>query len=130
MVIGLTSLLHAQEMLDQEFEVRRSALGKEQNLLKLQQEALLQGGLNAHTIATTLLKELNDPGMICKLTEPGLLAMAPFEWNAQLMVDAVRCRWHGRWPSIEETEGAGTAGQGPCAGAKSTSLGLLMLLLP
>lgn len=67
MVVGLTFLVCLQEMLDQEFEVRRSALGKEQNLLKLQQEALLQGGLNAHTIATTLLKELNDPGTHCKL---------------------------------------------------------------
>ncbi|CAL8471600.1 g11142 [Coccomyxa elongata] len=58
----MDALRTRQEMLDQEFEVRRSALGKEQNLLKLQQEALLQGGLNAHTIAATLLKELNDPG--------------------------------------------------------------------
>lgn len=51
-----------QEMLDQEFEVRKFALGKEQDLLKVQQEALLQGGPNAQTIAATLLKELNDPG--------------------------------------------------------------------
>ena len=68
MVIVLRFLRCVQEMLDQEFEVRRSALGKEKNLLKLQQEALLQGGLNAHTIAATLLKELNDPGTHCKLT--------------------------------------------------------------
>ncbi|EIE21889.1 hypothetical protein COCSUDRAFT_56336 [Coccomyxa subellipsoidea C-169] len=56
---------HAQlvkEMLDQEFEVRKVALGKEQDMLKIQQEALLQGGPNAQSIAANLFKELNDPG--------------------------------------------------------------------
>ncbi len=51
-----------QEMLDQEFEVRKVALGKEQDMLKIQQEALLQGGPNAQSIAANLFKELNDPG--------------------------------------------------------------------
>lgn len=57
-------------MLEQEFEVRKSALSKEQDLLKMQQEALLEGGSNAQAVAATMLKDLNEPGVAnCNSTQ-------------------------------------------------------------
>lgn len=53
-----------QELLDQEYESRKSVLLRDQHALAEQQAALKRGGAEAEAVAALLIKELHEQGAV------------------------------------------------------------------